>query len=160
VVDVDSTLKHHGDTLTVQGILKHLPTVELSVFNLLEEELCQPFTPENGMVIQEGILLLAREFRVQAFGLVYVDRMSVDNRIPLEDVDMVQRVWTQRAVMAVQWNNKEFRIWHWPSGLRTIVLRLARVALDRYFQGFATSTGPSEPSFHTSGDVLLHLGLN
>jgi hypothetical protein len=138
IVDIDSTLKHHGETMAVQDILKSLPGVQLSAFHILEDDLKQAFTPENGMVVQEGILLLAREFRT---------------RVLQGDHDELHLVWTQRMVTAVQWNRKEFRIWHWPAQLRPAVLRCARIALQKYFSALElhrTAAVAQEPSPYTA----------
>jgi hypothetical protein len=63
---------------------------------------------ENGYVLQEAVLQVAKEFRT---------------RLVPDDRQLLTTLWEQRNVHLILWNGKDVRMWHWPADVRGALVR-------------------------------------
>ena len=115
VVDLDETAKMYNIPKDgMRLLLQRLPGMEVSVFHILDKDLGQPFTFENGCALQDCIIQVAKEFRAH---------------VTSPDKEHLKMLWDQRNIHIIIWNMKDVRIWHWPETCSVALLRVAGYCL-------------------------------
>jgi hypothetical protein len=97
----------------VPNIIKNIPGMEISVFHVLDEELEQPFTLNNGMILQEAMYYWLANYRSSS---------------PAQ-FDVVHNLYQARESLLVWWEGRSVRIWCWPYELRPALVCMARSVL-------------------------------
>jgi hypothetical protein len=101
------------DTL-IPHIIQNIPSMELSIFHILQTELRQPFSLNNGMVIQEALYYWLVNYRC-----TFVD-----------DAKKVCTLYRVRESTLVWWEGRAVRIWHWPFEMRIPFVQMCHCVLN------------------------------
>ena len=127
MVDIDRTSESSG--LDGLSLVLRLPGVELTVFHLLENPLEQALTLENGCVLQEAVIQVAKDFRT---------------RVVPEDRERLAKLWDGRGVQTLLWKSREIRLWYWSNDCREALVAICVSMIGWLCRGApspCTSTG-------------------
>ena len=97
----------------VPNIIKNTPGMEISVFHILDEELEQPFTLNNGMILQEALYYWLMNYRSSCAA----------------QFDVVHNLYQARESLLVWWEGRCVRIWCWPYEMRPALVCMTRCVL-------------------------------
>jgi hypothetical protein len=86
-----------------------------SVFAVLDVDLGQPFSLDNGMFVQDTLDMWMRRFRTP--------------RVPVIG-DPLRLLKTHREPLSVIWEGRDLRIWTWPENLREVLANVTQRILS------------------------------
>lgn len=103
-------------------LVRHLIGGRLSIFSILDVELGQRFSLDNGMALQDTMDLWLRRYRPP--------------RLPIAH-DVFRLLKKHREPLNVLWEGRDLRIWTWPMEMKPEVINVVR----RILQVVSTGVG-------------------